>query len=328
MEKKISKGRFGILTLITVLSAFWLTGAVAAPAAYQPNPYLMKDSFSKSPKDASIALSAINGLTVDPFTGAANLSFPLSLPPGRNGMQPSLNLSYSTSYPNGTLGVGRRLDLGYLERSTKDGIPSYGQSDKYIFSLNGITSELVYANNAYYPKIGPENFKFTFDGTCWKAKDKQGESYYFGDPAMPGSLEKKSATEIFRWYLVKVEDPQGNYIRIEYAAGTNYSTLSKIYYTLNSTMGSSYARFSVEFIYEATERNDRFSYYRPGYYSAIPPGRLSAVKIWFEDPVKKTLVRKYTFEYKYSNLSNRSLLTKITEFGSDETITLPPITFT
>ena len=143
---------------------------------------------------------------------------------------------------------------------------------------------------------------------------------------MPGSVEKKSAVDTFRWYLVKIEDLRGNYVRIEYAAEGG-GMISKIYYTLHPLLGASSSYFMIEFLYEGAERSDRFTQYRPGYYLNIPKGRLSAVKEWLKDPNRSALIRKYVFSYKYSALTNRSLLAGITEYGSDEKTALPPISF-
>jgi len=156
------------------------------------------------------------------------------MPAGRMGMAPALNLNYSASNPGGPLGLGWRLELGYIERSTKEGFPKYNSNDKFIFSLGGAGSELVYVEgNTYQPKHDPQNYKFIFDGAYWKAKDKLGRTYYFGDQYNSPSVEQ-NGNLIFRWYLVKVEDMQGNYMAIEYASGQG-GVPSKIYYTRHPT---------------------------------------------------------------------------------------------
>ena len=51
------------------------------------------------------------GATFQPdlHTGTGNLSIPLELPAGRNGLTPSLTLSYSTGNPGGPFGLGWAL---------------------------------------------------------------------------------------------------------------------------------------------------------------------------------------------------------------------------
>ena len=59
----------------------------------------------------------------DLFTGSFGYSIPIEGAPARNGTQPPLALVYSSSGENGWCGVGWNLDLGYIERNTKDGSP-------------------------------------------------------------------------------------------------------------------------------------------------------------------------------------------------------------
>ncbi|MCL5935341.1 MAG: hypothetical protein M1543_02465, partial [Firmicutes bacterium] len=42
----------------------------------------------------------------DLHTGTGNLSIPIAVPSGRNGLQPQLSLNYSTSNGNGPFGLG------------------------------------------------------------------------------------------------------------------------------------------------------------------------------------------------------------------------------
>jgi hypothetical protein len=42
----------------------------------------------------------------DLFTGTGNFSEPIAVPPGRNGLQPSLTLGYSIGSGNGPFGLG------------------------------------------------------------------------------------------------------------------------------------------------------------------------------------------------------------------------------
>jgi len=324
-QKFLYLGLFIYLSTFVIVPPNFAQYESATDISYQASSYLMRDSLSKSTKEASLSLNAINGLSVDSFTGSANLNIPLSMPPGRMGIAPALNLNYSTANPNGPLGLGWKLELGYVERSTKEGIPKYDSSDKFIFSLGGMSSELVdVGSNTYRPKREPQNYKFTFDGAYWKAKDKLGRTYYFGDRYSSASVETDSGSRVFRWYLVRLEDTQGNYMVIEYGAG-QYGCPSKIYYTRH-TNNPTTSEIYIEFLYESTERQDIVSNYRPGFYLTNSK-RLSQIKAWLKESTTNKLIKRYAFEYKYSLLTNRSLLTKITEYGSDGTTALPAITF-
>jgi hypothetical protein len=82
------------------------------------------------------AISGI-GETFQPdlHTGTGNLTIPLQLPPGRNGLQPSLTLSYSTGNPNGPFGLGWSLPVPGVRRKTDKGIPRYDPNlDTFVLS--------------------------------------------------------------------------------------------------------------------------------------------------------------------------------------------------
>lgn len=54
----------------------------------------------------------------DLFTGTGNFSVPIAVPPGRNGLQPSLTLGYSTGSGNGPFGLGWNMSLPGVARKT------------------------------------------------------------------------------------------------------------------------------------------------------------------------------------------------------------------
>src|SRR5882724_9303612 len=59
----------------------------------------------------------------DLFTGRFGYQVPFPLAPGRHDSAPGLGLSYNSSGDNGWCGVGWDLDLGYIQRQTKFGVP-------------------------------------------------------------------------------------------------------------------------------------------------------------------------------------------------------------
>src|SRR6185503_6462993 len=72
------------------------------PTADSFNPNLIKDVKSADP---AAGVDIIAPPTPSP-DGAAHLSFPIWVPPGRMGMQPQLAATYSSGAGNGMMGLG------------------------------------------------------------------------------------------------------------------------------------------------------------------------------------------------------------------------------
>jgi hypothetical protein len=79
---------------------------------------------SNTPAQSDSALAgAVSAAQSDLFSGAATWSYPLHVPPGRNGLQPDLTLSYNSHLADtkqtnfqesGWLGLGFNLELGFV----------------------------------------------------------------------------------------------------------------------------------------------------------------------------------------------------------------------
>ena len=81
----------------------------------------------------------------DLYTGTGNFSVPLTVPPGRNGLQPQLALTYSTGNGNGPFGLGWSLSVPGVTLKTSKGLPRYQGKDVYV--LSG-AEDLVLVNKA------------------------------------------------------------------------------------------------------------------------------------------------------------------------------------
>jgi len=82
-------------------------------------------------------------------TGAATTSFPLKLPQGRNGMNPSLEVSYSSEAGNGWMGIGWNLSTQAISINTKWGAPLFDPAkESELYSLNG--ADLVLKEGTAY----------------------------------------------------------------------------------------------------------------------------------------------------------------------------------
>lgn len=70
------------------------------------------------PKGGGAVAGMGESFSPDLFTGTGNFSVPIAVPPGRNGLQPSLTLGYSTGSGNGPFGLGWNMSLPGVARKT------------------------------------------------------------------------------------------------------------------------------------------------------------------------------------------------------------------
>jgi len=265
---------------------------------------------------APLTPSLTESFHADLMTGSAVASVPIAVPPGRRGLQPGIALGYSSSSPNNICGVGWQLDMGSIQRNTKSGVPKYDSTDSFLVNMGGANAELVdIGSGEYRAKQEGAFFKFSFDGTSWQVKDKSGTTYLFGSSA---NSRQTGPSGDFKWCLDRVVDLHGNYMSLSYIEDRSQLYPDEILYT--GKEGADAPTNEVQFIYEA--RNDPFSGYRSGF-EVTTAKRLSEVDV----AANGQRARKYGFGYTYSPETGRSLLTSVTQYGTDGVTALPPITF-
>ncbi|UCB57641.1 MAG: VCBS repeat-containing protein [Candidatus Omnitrophota bacterium] len=255
----------------------------------------------------------------DLLTGSASFNLPVALPPGRKGVQPNISLVYSSTNNNGWCGVGWDLSLGFIQRSTKRGIPVYDDSDTFLSSFNGLNSELVNIGGLEYrAKLESQFLRFFYNSAkdFWEVTDKNGTKYFFG---LDNNSRLSSNKRTFKWCLNKMTDIHGNYMSISYIKHEGQIYPRQIAYTGNERTGE-LPKCSVDFILQ--DRKDISSSYR---FDA----KMQTNKRLYQLDIKVNAVRtrKYVLDYIYSKESKRSLLSSLAQYGADGTSALPPITF-
>ena len=141
----------------------------------------------------------------DPFTGRFSYNIPLELAPARHGSTPSVELQYNSANPNGWCGVGWDIDLGYIERETRFGVPvlwangfpikAYDDSKGFRFSLKRKSADLVnVTDRAYRAQIQSDFTQFHLDtnNNQWVATDTSGNQYFFGTTTNSSMSNPKS----------------------------------------------------------------------------------------------------------------------------------------
>ncbi len=258
---------------------------------------------------------------VDQSSGALTYTYPIEVPPGRNGLRPDLNLSYNnqkSSNIDNLFGYGWTVSIPYIERVNKTGVEKIYTDNYFQSSLSG---ELVQiSSGSYGPKIDTSDFfRYTFDEGTWSLTDKSGTTYLFGQTAS-AQQDKTSQGKKYKWMLQKVTDTNGNHITYEY-----FKNAGQIYPATVSWTGYGADKGIYKAVFERESRSDNDTYYTPGF-SVKNNYRINRIQI----NVNGQWVRRYNLGYTTGDNSRRSLLETIEKQGRSEngtTLSIPAVYF-
>jgi RHS repeat-associated protein len=294
------------------------TGEVAARSVVTPTEYgaAAEDDLEK------LKNSREQFQEVDP-TGAFQYQYPLNLPPGANGMNPTLKLFYNSNSPNGMLGIGWML-WGIAEVKRDYSYPvNYNDTDHFMYNGEKLVKDSAGKYHTAKESYARIEYKNPNTGTSyWVVTQKNGTKMYFGyqalehsSPSTGGRIEGigvSGTDKTIVWSLSKVVDLQGNYYVLEYnldATNGDFYPV-RVTYTKNEKYSLAACK-TIEFLYET--RNDHYTTYSPT--KIDTDKRLK----WISIKMGGNLLRKYRLDYEQV-FSGCSRLVSITEYGNDGNI--------
>jgi hypothetical protein len=175
--------------------------------------------------------------------GDARISYPIELPPGRNGMEPLLSLGYNSGAGNGWLGAGWDLSVPAVTIDTRWGVPRYGlvpdrpgellETETYVLNGEQLTpgshrGELQprTVEKIFHTRVEERFQKIIRHGDhptnyWWEVVDKGGTRFFYGgDLQTNGPIADATLADangnIFQWALREVRDLNGNGIQYSY----------------------------------------------------------------------------------------------------------------
>jgi RHS repeat-associated protein len=155
--------------------------------------------------------------TVSTSNGSLNYSYPIVVPPGRNGLTPEIALTYNSTNKSQSsmVGIGWSFNIPYIQRVNKKGIDKLYTDDHFISSLDG---ELVdQGSGVFTPRTENGSFlEYEYSNDIWTITDKQGTTYKFGATAQARQDNSADTTQIFSWMLETITDTNGNTIDYTY----------------------------------------------------------------------------------------------------------------
>ncbi len=300
------------------------------------------------PPDTTNNSGGIAGVTPGEFSvdasGSANYQFPIAVPPGTAGMQPSLSLSYNSRSGNDLLGVG--LTLGGLSVITRcpakhvvdgfiDGV-DFDNNDRFcidgqrLIQISGAVGDYGKDGIEYRTEVDDltKVTSYDTDGTnndpeYFITQTNTGQILEYGN-TIDSRIEAQGKTDVRFWAVNKIEDTVGNYLTVTYSEDSTNSTYhpTQIDYTGNANADPALTpNTSVQFEY--VTRTDIMPQYFAG--SLVKnTQRLTNIKTY----TGTTLVRDYQLSYDNNGAAGRSRLIQFQECDGQATGgCLSPVTF-
>ncbi|MCX4755205.1 SpvB/TcaC N-terminal domain-containing protein [Kitasatospora purpeofusca] len=169
--------------------------------------------------------------------GDNRLSYPIQVPPGRQGMQPDLSITYDSGGGDGWMGLGWDLAAPAITVDTRWGVPRYDaglETETYLLGGEQLTP-LAHRGQPR-PRTAEKEFHARTEGAfarivrhgdgpahyTWEVTDKSGTHFFYGAP-VGGAGPQADATladragDVFEWALSEVRDAHGNVMRYRYA---------------------------------------------------------------------------------------------------------------
>ena len=263
-------------------------------------------------------------------TGAARYVIPLALPPGTNGLAPTLAITYDSHGGNGLLGVGFRLSgLSAIRRCgntlAQDGRISavaLDASDRYC--LDGqrlrLTSGTHGAAGSRYQTEVETFARVTAIGTAgagpasFRVERRDGLIHEYGTTA-DSRVESANSTTPREWALSRIRDRDGNYADVVYAENVNSGSHRplRIDYAGNLSTGAT-PYYSVRFTYDVRPYDEV-----PNAYVAGGPvsdeSRLVRIDVVYV--ATGQVVRSFALSYGVPGATGRSRLASLQECAGD-----------
>ena len=183
-----------------------------------------------------------HSVTVNSFTGSANMSVPLQFTPGRGEFGPMFSLDYDSSGVNSPIGVGWSLNgLLTFSINTRKHLPKYDNTDEFVFNAVGelvpaldstndwqplVTDVGAYWVRLFRPRVERGFLRIeqwvekTTARVHWRTRDARNVLTIFGLRAdgLSRIADPEDPQRTFVWLPDGTYDPKGNAIVFDYLA--------------------------------------------------------------------------------------------------------------
>lgn len=188
--------------------------------------------FSKADPSEAIALIPA---PIPNNMGSASTSFPIKLPPGRQGVAPTFSIQYNSDAGHSWLGMGWDLSTPSISVETRWGVPRFeAQTESETYLLDGRQLSPVghrlakidrTAEKRFYPRVEGDFSQIIRHGETpknywWEVTDKYGNTRSYGGIRGSGLEEmavlKDDEGNVVEWMLLEERDANDNFVNYTY----------------------------------------------------------------------------------------------------------------
>jgi RHS repeat-associated protein len=317
----------------------YINGIISAPESPQTTAFSPTSISGLKAADPMAGMQLMNAPTATQ-KGDANMNYPIKVPAGLGGLQPSLAIGYNSGAGNGWMGEGWDLQgLSAITVDTRWGTPMFGGEETELYTLDG---EMLVYPGGYLPhrhnnvsetstKITTarqprnvtgkkqfylrKNHDFTLieregnstDTYSWTVTSTNGTKSYYG--GSDNSVIKNSQGQIVHWALRMVEDTHGNRMLFTYQNNTNVdigtgnNANGGTYFHIQKITYGKNQDYSVNFVTEnSVSRKDININAKQGV-KRVEPYLLNSIDVSY----KTQKIRSYKSEYEEGQFSKTRL---------------------
>ena len=289
--------------------------------------YLREPISEERELNKNLVVGSINGNLDISNIGSAIYNIPVVIPPGTNGLVPSISLEYNSAIESmyGDLGTGWRLNgLSAITRTHKtivhdgvvEGIKMDSDDSFLLDDSRLILTSGTYGSHGSIYHTEMETFSQVTSygnnqGPEWfLVETKDGKKCYYGD-SQDSKVFLPGYSGVYQWLISKIEDNQGNYIEYKYKSNFNDVYIDEIKYTGNNK--TNLIPYNLIKFYYGRRSDDNTLF--------ILGKEVKKELLLTEIRVKSEgkMTHKYKLDYIENNeqFNIRSCLNQVNEYGSD-----------
>lgn len=320
----------------------YINGIISTPESPQLNAFAPTSISGLKAGDPMAGIQLMDAPTANQ-KGDINTNYPIDVPSGLGGLQPSLSIGYNSGSGNGWMGEGWDVQgVSAITIDTRWGTPQFdGATETELYSIDG--EMLVYPNN-YLPHRHNDESEtntaittdkqprgsYTTNGAkqfylrknhdfstverlgdsptnySWKVTSTDGTKSYYG--GNDNSVLKSSNDKIIHWGLRLVEDPHGNTMEYTYqntvvALGPASNLTGGTYFHIQKIAYGKNKDYTVNFVTQAGISRNDLSINGKQGVKRVEPYLLTNIDVRYQGE----LIRTYKNEYETGQFSKTRL---------------------